>query len=76
MNLQILYITYEFIKFVNVCTMHIKCSGKKKKESYVFVVSDAGIAGNAWMSKYISIATFSLPSNWHIPGHSEEYWYK
>lgn len=71
MNLQILFITFAITKFVNVCTMHKKCSGKKK-ESYVLVVSDVGIAGNAWMSKYISIATFSLPSNWHIPGHSEE----
>lgn len=54
--------------------MHNKFYGKEK-ESYVFVVSDAGIAGNAWMSKYISIATFSLLLNWHIPGHSEEYRY-
>lgn len=53
----------------------IKNALVRKKESYVFVVSDAGIAGNASMSKYISIATFSLPSNWHIPGHSEEYRY-
>lgn len=53
----------------------IKNALVRKKESYVFVVSDAGIAGNAWMSKYISIATFSLPSNWHIPGHSKEYRY-
>lgn len=54
--------------------MHNKFYGKEK-ESYVFVVSDAGIAGNAWMSKYICIATFSLLLNWHIPGHSEEYRY-
>lgn len=53
----------------------IKNALVRKKESYVFVVSDAGIAGNAWMSKYISIATFSIPSNWQIPGHSEEYRY-
>lgn len=71
MNLQILFITFAITKFVNVCTMH-KNALVRKKESYVLVVSDVGIAGNAWMSKYISIATFSLPSNWHIPGHSEE----
>lgn len=37
--------------------MHNKFYGKEK-ESYVFVVSDAGIAGNAWMSNIYVLQHF------------------